>query len=86
MRGPAGTKVTLPVSTPGGPMRELVLAQAQVDASAGTVKGRLMDGTGDKRIGYILYALMLGPCAGDLLRAECSRFSKERPLEGLVRV
>ena len=84
MRGPAGTKVTLLVSTPGGPMRELVLVRAQVDASAGAVKGRLLDGTGGKRIGYILYALMPGPRAGDLLRAEFSRLSKDRPLDGLV--
>lgn len=84
MRGPAGTKVTLLVSTPGGTMRELVLVRAQVDASAGAVKGRLLDGTGGKRIGYILYAFMPGPRAGDLFRAEFSRLSKDSPLDGLV--
>jgi C-terminal peptidase prc len=84
MRGPPGTKVTLHVSTPGGPIREVPLVREQVDAAAGAIKGRLLGDTGGSRIGYILYAMMPGPRAGDLLRAEFSRLSMDRPLDGLV--
>jgi len=84
MRGPPGSKVTLQVSTPGGPMREVTLVREQVDPAVASVKGRILDDTGAARIGYILYAFIPDSPSEYLLRTEFSRLSMDRPLDGLV--
>lgn len=84
MRGYPGTELRLRVSSPGGPMRDLVLARARVDPAASIVKGTILNDTGGSRLGYILFASMAHPRAADLLREEFERISTGRPLDGLM--
>jgi len=84
VRGAPGSSLRLRVSRAGAAAREISLARRAVAPEGGAINGRMIEGSGNRRIGYIFLASMSLPGIGDLLRSEYARLSAAGKLDGLI--
>jgi carboxyl-terminal processing protease len=81
IRGPAGTSVTLGVTSPGQPTRDIVVERRQIDPTIHPIARRLGN---SGRIGYLRLASLAGEGTIADVNAALASFLDQDPISGLV--